>query len=123
MASNLELVRRFHQALGIPVQDAPGPVTVDRENLRISLLLEEAQEAQAAMMRGDLAEIAQELADVLVVTYGAALEYGIPLDAVMREVMAANMRKAGGPVRADGKVLKPAGWQPPDVAGLLGVNR
>jgi hypothetical protein len=29
------------------------------------------------------------------------------------------MDKVGGAIRGDGKVLKPAGWQPPDIAGAL----
>jgi hypothetical protein len=29
------------------------------------------------------------------------------------------MAKVGGPVRPDGKKLKPEGWQPPDIAGIL----
>jgi hypothetical protein len=29
------------------------------------------------------------------------------------------MAKVGGRRRADGKWLKPAGWSPPDIAGLL----
>jgi predicted HAD superfamily Cof-like phosphohydrolase len=35
------------------------------------------------------------------------------------EVHRANMAKAGGPKRADGKHMKPEGWTPPDVAGEL----
>lgn len=117
--TNFERVRAFHAALGIPTEPAPTVPMPERVALRCSLLHEEAKEAIQAMAHGSLAEIAQELADVLVVTYGAALEFGIPLDDVMAEVMAANMRKAGGPVRADGKILKPPGWQAPDVASAL----
>jgi hypothetical protein len=29
------------------------------------------------------------------------------------------MRKVGGAKRPDGKILKPEGWVPPDVAGVL----
>jgi predicted HAD superfamily Cof-like phosphohydrolase len=31
----------------------------------------------------------------------------------------ANLAKAGGPRRADGKLLKPPGWQPADVTAVL----
>lgn len=44
---------------------------------------------------------------------------GIDLRPVWSEVHAANMRKTTGPVREDGKRLKPEGWQPPDIAGVL----
>lgn len=29
------------------------------------------------------------------------------------------MAKLGGPRRADGKVMKPIGWRPPDIEGVL----
>lgn len=69
-------------------------------------------------------KIADGLADVIYVAVGAALEFGIPLDRVWAEVHRSNMAKvdpATGKVikRADGKVLKPEGWTPPDVAGVL----
>lgn len=44
---------------------------------------------------------------------------GIDLGPVFEEVHRANMAKVGGPTRADGKILKPEGWTPPDVAGVL----
>jgi predicted HAD superfamily Cof-like phosphohydrolase len=40
-------------------------------------------------------------------------------DAVFGEVHRANMRKLDGPRRADGKLLKPPGWQPADVRGVI----
>lgn len=38
---------------------------------------------------------------------------------LMTAVQDANQQKQSGPVRSDGKQLKPAGWQPPDIAGEL----
>jgi predicted HAD superfamily Cof-like phosphohydrolase len=29
------------------------------------------------------------------------------------------MEKLDGPIRADGKKLKPEGWKPPDIQGLM----
>ncbi|MFI6428251.1 hypothetical protein [Promicromonospora sp. NPDC050880] len=96
---------------------------------RRTLLVEEAAEAAEALT--DLAEalrsgadpaaayraVAKELADVLYVTYGAADTLGIDLPAVFVEVHRSNMSKIGddGRVlrRADGKVLKGPGYEPP----------
>jgi predicted HAD superfamily Cof-like phosphohydrolase len=121
--SNLDLTRELHQALGLPALDAPTLAPAARVWLRRRLLKEEVHEARCALLGPDLAAIARELADVLAVTYGAALEFGIPLDAVYREVHWSNMakRQPDGSVllREDGKVLKPPGWQPPDVAAVL----
>lgn len=43
-----------------------------------------------------------------------AVGWGIPLDIFWKEVQRANMDKVGGPIRADGKRLKPLGWRGPD---------
>ncbi len=56
------------------------------------------------------------------VAYGTALAYGIDLDAVIEEVHRANMSKLGDdgqPVVRDGKVVKSARFQRPDVAAVL----
>jgi predicted HAD superfamily Cof-like phosphohydrolase len=59
------------------------------------------------------------LCDLLYVTYGAAVDLGVDLQPFFAEVHRSNMAKVGGRKREDGKWLKPAGWTPPDIAGLL----
>lgn len=75
---------------------------------------------------GGVVEVARESADVLNVVYGNALHWGFDLDTAFHTVMDACMRKLGpdGQVRrrADGKVLKPDGWEPPDVAAAIAVT-
>ena len=109
-------VREFHEALGIPIGDTPA---IRRGELRASLIEEEAREAIGAIRSGDLVGAIDGLCDLVCVVYGAALEFGIDLAPFWREVHRSNMAKAGGPVREDGKVLKPEGWVPPDIAGVL----
>ncbi|MFC4128897.1 pyrophosphohydrolase domain-containing protein [Nocardia rhizosphaerae] len=50
----------------------------------------------------------------------------LPMDRVWAEVQRSNMAKLvdGKVVRRpeDGKILKPAGWTPPDIAGVLGLD-
>jgi predicted HAD superfamily Cof-like phosphohydrolase len=41
------------------------------------------------------------------------------MDAVYAEVHASNMSKVGGPIRADGKVLKGNGYRLPDLSRVL----
>lgn len=77
-------------------------------------LMHELEEAAAG--RADLAQIARELADVIYVTYGSAWAFGIDLDAAVAEVHRAAMDKMhAGLRRADGKILKPPGFVPPDM--------
>lgn len=111
-------VRDFHSAMGIPVRDWSEP-GLQNEELRWDLIDEEYWELREAIDEGDIVKAADALADLAYVTIGAAVEWGIDLSAVWDEVHAANMRKVGGPVREDGKRLKPEGWVGPDIEGVL----
>jgi predicted HAD superfamily Cof-like phosphohydrolase len=109
-------VEAFHVALGIPVGATPA---VRRPELRANLIREEARETVEAIEAGDLVAAIDGLCDLLCVVYGAAAEFGVNLAPFWDEVHRSNMAKRGGPVREDGKVLKPPGWTPPDIAGVL----
>jgi predicted HAD superfamily Cof-like phosphohydrolase len=109
-------VQDFHEALDILVGDTPA---IRRPELRAELIREEARETVDAILADDLVGAIDGLCDLLAVTYGAAVEFGIDLQPFWDEVHRTNMAKQGGPVRADGKRLKPEGWTPPDIAGLL----
>ena len=85
---------------------------------RARLIVSEAAEFLDAADTGDLVEIADALADLLVVVYGAAVELGIDLEPVFAEVHDSNMSKNGGK-DAGGKILKGAGFRPPDIRGTL----
>lgn len=120
------MVAEFHRAAG-------HPQGMSREMLRVlrsKLILEEAQEASDAISDAKLhafgrldylkpmvrADVAKELADLLVVTYGAADVFSIPLDDVLIEVHASNMSKDfSAPRRADGKIMKGATYRAPDL--------
>ena len=115
-------VQEFHRVvLGSEDPERPTIPPDKVETLRWHLIDEEVEELAEAMEAHDLPAIAKEIADVLVVVYGTAAAYGIDIDRVWEVVHASNMAKAGGPRRADGKALKPEGWTPPDVAGVLGL--
>ena len=59
--------------------------------------------------------IGYALAGLDYVVEGARLEFGINGLPIADEVHRANMAKAGGPKRADGKHMKPEGWTPHEV--------
>lgn len=110
-------VEAFHRALNIPIADTPG---IRRGELRAELIREEAKETVKAIQRGDLIKTIDGFCDLLCVIHGAALEFGIrDLSPFWDEVHRTNMAKVGGPVREDGKVLKPEGWTPPDLERVL----
>lgn len=117
-------VEQFHRALGLPVADAarePFPTRLAAD--RLALLQEEVDELALATRNGDLPAVADALADIVYITYGTALSLGVDLDRVLAAVHKSNMAKrVPGPARlgAHGKVAKPAGWKPPDIAAITG---
>lgn len=84
-----------------------------------SLMFEELNELQMAMNEEDMVEIADGIADLLYVTLYTANAYGIYIDPIFKEVQRSNMTKVGGLKREDGKQLKPAGYEPPNIEPLL----
>jgi predicted HAD superfamily Cof-like phosphohydrolase len=120
----LARVLEFHEAFDLPREPLPTAHVSDTlAQLRIRLLREEVEEFVDAVEARNLVAIADALADVVYVAYGSAVTYGVDLDAVVREVHRSNMSKldsSGRPLmRADGKVLKPESYSPPNVGGLL----
>jgi predicted HAD superfamily Cof-like phosphohydrolase len=139
--SERDMVKQFHEAMGLPVRERPEMPSEAERVLRCRLLLEECEEFIRASgcrintdsagrrtigvdhsIRPDLAAMAHENADVRIITLGTDLTMGSPTE-VYAEVMRANMSKLGDdgrPVlRADGKVMKGPKYTPPDVARVL----
>lgn len=97
---------------------------VDQFNLYLELVREEFTELQEAVYSGDEIEVLDALVDILVVTIGAGHSMGANMEGAWNEVMRTNFAKIDpetGKVRKreDGKVLKPEGWQPPQLSGFL----
>jgi predicted HAD superfamily Cof-like phosphohydrolase len=69
----------------------------------------------------DIVEVADALCDIEYVNQGAAVAYGIKLQPVFDAVHDSNMKKfgPGGYRRDDGKWVKPADWQKPDIQKVL----
>jgi predicted HAD superfamily Cof-like phosphohydrolase len=113
----------FHRAIGAYVGHRLGMPPDDVQSLRIKLITEEILELFNAISNDDIVETADAIADSIYVLVGCAIAFGIDIRPVWREVHRSNLAKVGGPVDADGKQLKPEGWTPPDIAGVLGVDR
>jgi predicted HAD superfamily Cof-like phosphohydrolase len=111
-------VQAFHEKYGAPVRRTPTLIEPKDRLRRARLIVSEAAEFLDAADTGDLVEMADALADLLVVVYGAAVELGIDLEPVFAEVHDSNMSKNGGK-DAGGKILKGAGFRPPDILGAL----
>lgn len=120
-------VQRFHEVTDTPVLRVPEFPSDERVELRKRLIKEEIDETLTALDGRDMVEVADGIIDSIYVLVGMGLELGLPLDDLWREVQHSNMSKAvmqpDGSYkvlkRPDGKVTKPEGWKPPDIAGSL----
>jgi len=109
----------MHKAQNHYIGSRPGLPPKWVQTLRIELIKEEIGETIEALEDGDLEEVADGIADSIVVLLGTAISYGIDIRPIWDEVHRANMAKVGGPKRKDGKQLKPDGWTPPQIGKLL----
>jgi predicted HAD superfamily Cof-like phosphohydrolase len=96
----------------------------DQFNMYLKLIEEEAEELNQAIINKDRTEMLDALIDILVVTIGAIHSMGADAEGAWKEVMKTNFAKIDkdtGKVRKreDGKVLKPLGWEPPNLKPFL----
>ena len=72
--------------------------------------------------RADVTEVLDAAGDLIVVAGGVAVSCGVNPEEILNRVWATNFEKVGpnGKVtrRADGKIMKPAGWSPPSFTDL-----
>lgn len=101
--------------------DANDPV----RELRRNLLVEEVTEYCMAEAGSDLVETVDGLLDIIPTAWGTLLAYvgEDKAKAAAAKVVRSNLTKVIGEglplFREDGKVLKPPGWIPPDIAGAI----
>ncbi len=134
MSNPFEQRRDFMQCFDMPAPDTPAyrpqelvmwQIMLQEEWQEFSSALADYQampQADAATQQQLQAELAAEGVDVLNVLCGLLLSQGLPLQAMFNAIHAANLAKCvDGQVlrRADGKILKPAGWQPADKLGVI----
>ena len=117
--SNFEDVKTFMETFGQMVRTKPQFPNEKTMQLRYDLIKEELNELELAMKAKNLKEVADALADILYVTYGAGYAYGIDLDKCFKEVQRANMSKLGTdgkPIYNDkGKVMKGPNYSEPNL--------
>ena len=91
--------------------------------LRYDLIKEELDEFAQAIKNKDIVEVADSLTDILYVTYGAGIAFGIDLDKCFDEVQRSNMSKLGEdgkPIyNENGKVMKGPKYFQPDLKKFI----
>lgn len=116
--SHQDDVRTFHEKHSFPVGIQPGE-NHKTDHVREHLITEELSEMMLGIGEQNRVKIADALGDLLYVVYGAAVTYGIPLDAIFAEVHKSNMTKD---VRKPGDTRlrdKGPNYVPPDIEGVL----
>jgi predicted HAD superfamily Cof-like phosphohydrolase len=119
----------FHQKFGLnnTIDSTPGPRTVNKElfDFRVKFMDEELKEFKDAAAIGDHAGMFDALMDLTYVAAGFAHLMGYPWQEGWDLVQAANMSKVRAQ-RADQSerggtwdVVKPEGFQPPDIEALV----
>jgi predicted HAD superfamily Cof-like phosphohydrolase len=121
--TNFNMVREFMDVFGQEVKDTPKLPKRSVQALRVKLIAEELKELREALKDKDIVEVADALTDILYVTYGAGLAFGIDLDKCFAEVQRSNMTKLGEngkPLyREDGKIKKGPNYEDPDLKTIL----
>jgi predicted HAD superfamily Cof-like phosphohydrolase len=114
-------IERFGSACDQPPSEANYKMYLD-------LIREETDELEEAIQDNDKVEQLDALVDILVVTMGAIRAAGWDGEAAWKEVMDTNFAKIDpdtGKVhkREDGKVLKPEGWEAPQLSQFVNPKK
>ena len=121
MKAQQAMVAEFHIAARHPDPVRPAIPSLAIQALRLNLHEEEAvKELRDAFRSGNIVEVADSIADALYVILGTACACGIDIEPIFNEVHRSNMTKFhDGSVREDGKQLKGASYERPNIAGLI----
>ena len=125
-SSMVEDIAAFHQRFRLPGPSAPELLPTEHLfEFRKGFMHEELAEFEEAHKRGDLAEAADALIDLVYVAMGTAYMMGLPWDELWNDVQRANMTKVRAEAAGDSKrgstfdVVKPPGWVPPQSAKII----
>ena len=121
--TNFEKVKEFMDIFGQEIKNKAEFPNEKVVELRKKLIDEEFNELKDAIKENNLIEVADALTDILVVTYGAGVAFGIDLDKCFKEVHRSNMSKLskdGKPIYKEfGKVMKGPNYFKPNLKQYL----
>jgi predicted HAD superfamily Cof-like phosphohydrolase len=130
----------FHEALNLPRSHGPPRIpSTSQVRMRLLLSAEEFCEQLDAcfhlnpairdalrdeilysrIYRVDLVDIVDSWGDMNFVNNGSAVEFGVQLAPIAREVHRSNMTKRGALRNVDGKIMKGPNFEPPQIERLL----
>jgi len=121
MKQQIEQLKEWHRATEIESPTIPTGLGQTRHILRYDLMAEENDEYLQAW---EMVDIADALGDMLYILIGTIVEHGLAdkIEAIFDEIHRSNMTKVvDGRVfrRDDGKILKPEGYEKPNLKPIL----
>jgi predicted HAD superfamily Cof-like phosphohydrolase len=144
---DFDMVGDFHAKFGLATSDdgpPPGDIPGDVAEFRLRFMIEELREVARGYgyfltfnleplpgQQQDLPAIADGLVDLVYVALGTAHFHRLPWGALFAEVQRANMSKERASSAGDARstrghsldVVKPEGFRPPDITGVLMAAR
>lgn len=121
-------VRAFLDKFAVPQESEPRIMPPDVMEFRLGHLKEELTEAADAAVAGDVEQLFDAMIDLIYVATGTLIMMGLDDEAIIagwNEVQRANMSKKRVESADKSKrghsydVVKPEGWTPPDIAGVV----
>jgi len=112
-------VTEFHEMIDNIYPTIPTKPSVDIITRRMNLMIEELQELESALSARNLIEIADGIADLIYVVYGTAVECGIDIEDINKEVHRSNMTKLGGHKNEYGKWIKPDTYELSNIKPII----
>lgn len=107
-------VFEFHKHINRPRPQEPKNLDVESMNTRIAYMEEEISELTSAWSVSDREGQVDALVDLIYYAIGTAIEMGVDLRPVFREVHRANMDKVPDP-KDYKNCIKPPGWCAPNI--------
>jgi len=123
MNSEQKMVEEFHKFFNLSFSDKPKTISFKDSYRVIVLIKEETEELSKALRMEDLVEIADAIADLLYVVYGAAVECGLDIEPIFKEVHRSNMTKKGGHLNDIGKWVKPPSYEPANLTPIINSQK
>ncbi len=120
-----EAIEEFHKKFNLPTPEKPEFASPEIMKFRIKFMQEELDEFCEAYVNDNIEDAFDALIDLCYVVLGTSYFMGLPFNDGFKIVHHCNMRKVRAKVVEDSKrgtkfdVIKPEGWQPPDLKHLV----
>lgn len=125
MKKQLDDVRQFMRAAGLPCRSKPVNPPPKEAQLALQILASEISEYAQAAAAGDVVEVADAVVDMVYASLYISHTYGFApvLEELWDEVQRTQLNKIlpdGTVVKdASGKIAKPEGWTKPDLESIV----